>query len=55
MLEIIHEMAYILVASKLAISIAKMPENLLFEYGSVVTVALCTKNLERSIRMGEER
>jgi hypothetical protein len=48
-LKIIEEMAYKLVASKLAISIANMTENLPLEYGSVLTVALCAENLEGTI------
>lgn len=49
-LKILHEMAYVLVASKLAISIvAKVSENLPLKYWSILTVALGAENFERSV------
>jgi hypothetical protein len=48
-LEIVYEMAYKLVAGKLAIAIAKVPENLALKYRLVLTVALCAQHLECSV------
>jgi hypothetical protein len=48
-LKIIDKMAHVLVTSKLAISITKMPENFPLEYGLVLTVGFRTENLEGSI------
>jgi hypothetical protein len=44
MLKIVHEMANVFVAKKLAIPIAQMGENLPLEYWGILVVAFRTQN-----------